>query len=187
MNVLKIKRNTQGGFSLVELMVVVGILAILMLVAVPNYMKFAGKAKKSNARSELTGIYGAEKSYFTEFNTYTGDLVQAAFVPDGIPLTTGCPTALNAGGTNWPQRIYIVGHSAGTGQLGGGTVCTAGTPRKIFESNIAGVAAAALPAGANILNGTAFTIGAGGSLGGTQPVEWTINEAKQLTNTKDGI
>ena len=42
---MKVKGMKQAGFSLVELMVVVGIIGILAALAVPRFQRFTAKAK----------------------------------------------------------------------------------------------------------------------------------------------
>ena len=62
------KRN---GFSLIELMVVVAIIAFLAMIAVPNFNRFLAKAKRAEAYMNLSSIYAAEKAYFAEHGTYS--------------------------------------------------------------------------------------------------------------------
>ena len=50
------KKNTQKGFTLVELLVVIAILAILASVAVVGYTSFIQKADDSAAESELNQV-----------------------------------------------------------------------------------------------------------------------------------
>ena len=62
------KRN---GFSLIELMVVVAIMAFLAMIAVPNFNRFLAKAKRAEAYMNLSSIYAAEKAYWAEHGTYS--------------------------------------------------------------------------------------------------------------------
>lgn len=52
------KKNTQKGFTLVELLVVIAILAILASVAVVGYTSFIEKADKQAAATEMDQVVG---------------------------------------------------------------------------------------------------------------------------------
>lgn len=65
-------RKNNRAFTLIELMIVVGIIGILAAMAIPNYMKFLAKAKQSEAKANLGGIYVAQMGYFAVTNTYAG-------------------------------------------------------------------------------------------------------------------
>ncbi len=66
----KMLRANSNGFSLVELMVVVAIIAILAALAVPQYGKFRARAKQSEAQTTLGFIYTLEQAYFGDNNAY---------------------------------------------------------------------------------------------------------------------
>lgn len=66
--------KNKKGFSLVELMVVVAIIGILAVIGIPQYQKFMAKARQVEAKTHLNSIFQAEASFFTEYNTYTGNL-----------------------------------------------------------------------------------------------------------------
>lgn len=59
------------GFSLIELMVVVAIIAFLAMIAVPNFNRFLAKAKRAEAYMNLSSIYAAEKAYHAEHGKYS--------------------------------------------------------------------------------------------------------------------
>ena len=56
----------KSGFSLIELMIVISIIALLSMIAVPNFMKYLAKAKRAEAYMQLSSIYAAQKSYWAE-------------------------------------------------------------------------------------------------------------------------
>ena len=61
----------RSGFSLIELMVVVAIIAFLAMIAVPNFNRFLAKAKRAEAYMNLSSIYAAEKAYYAEHGKYS--------------------------------------------------------------------------------------------------------------------
>ena len=65
-----IKLSKSTGFSLIELMIVVAIMAILAAIAIPSFMRFSLKAKTSEATTNLAAIRTTEESYRAENDTY---------------------------------------------------------------------------------------------------------------------
>jgi prepilin-type N-terminal cleavage/methylation domain-containing protein len=62
--------RTAGGFTLVELMVVVSILAILAAIATVSYVRYARRAHVSEAYNMLGMIRMRQESYRAEFSQY---------------------------------------------------------------------------------------------------------------------
>jgi len=62
--------NRKGGFTLIELMIVVAIIGILAAIAIPNFLRFQLKAKTSEGKTNLAAIRTAEESYYSEFGVY---------------------------------------------------------------------------------------------------------------------
>ena len=68
-----------GGFTLVELMISVAIVGILVMVAIPNFLRFRQRAKISEAKANLGAIRVTEHAYFAEHDCYVGN---QAYTPD---------------------------------------------------------------------------------------------------------
>lgn len=66
--------NKMRGFTLIELMIVVAIVAILGMIAVPAYNNSTIKARRSDGQTALMDVMAREERYFTERNTYTTSL-----------------------------------------------------------------------------------------------------------------
>ena len=96
--------ENQKGFSLVELMIVVAIIGLLAAIGIPQYTKFQARARTSEAKAALGGLYTAEASFFQEWNCYVSDLRNIGFGVTGANLryVTGFDTAItaNPGGCN---------------------------------------------------------------------------------------
>lgn len=63
-------RKRDAGFSLVELMIVVAVLAILSAIAMVGYRKYVARARASEAVAMLAEIASKEQLYFLEFAGY---------------------------------------------------------------------------------------------------------------------
>jgi prepilin-type N-terminal cleavage/methylation domain-containing protein len=65
-----IKFKTSSGFSLVEMMVSLSIIAIMGTMAIDSFQKVRTSAKQSEARVNLQAIYTLETVYYAENNRY---------------------------------------------------------------------------------------------------------------------
>ena len=64
-------RHARLGFTLVELMIVVGLLSVLSAIAVPNFLDMRFRSQRSEMPTNVAAIQLAERAYFQEFDTYT--------------------------------------------------------------------------------------------------------------------
>jgi prepilin-type N-terminal cleavage/methylation domain-containing protein len=70
--------KSQKGFSLVELMIVVGIIGILATLALPRFKQFQAKAKMGEAKNILSHIFTLQQTYSLDNNTYVAVEAQGA-------------------------------------------------------------------------------------------------------------
>lgn len=71
------------GFTLIELMIVVAIIAFLAMVSIPSFKRFLAKAKRTEAYMNLNALATAEKIYWAEHGTYSTDLTALGWKPEG--------------------------------------------------------------------------------------------------------
>src|SRR5579871_3625290 len=63
---MKIKLSRAGGFTLVEIMIVVAIIGLLATIAIPNFVRARLKAQQSACINNLRQIDGAKQTWALE-------------------------------------------------------------------------------------------------------------------------
>jgi type IV pilus assembly protein PilE len=101
-----------AGFTLVELMITVAIVAILGGIAYPSYQAYIKRATRAEARAVVLDIAQKQERYYSSNNSYLAILAP----------TTAAPTGWQnwSGGTGMTSRKYDVSVALG----GGGTSYT---------------------------------------------------------------
>jgi len=83
----------QKGFSIIELMIVVGIIGVLATMAVPKFQSFQAKAKRAEVKTTLGHIFTLEEAYALDNNAYL------AFTTYGDDAASGSNCAVAAATT----------------------------------------------------------------------------------------
>ena len=70
------KAARTSGFSLMELLVAVGIVGIITAVAVPSYKTYVQKSNRAGAQSHLMDIAQAQQQYVVDNRAYASTLTE---------------------------------------------------------------------------------------------------------------
>ena len=124
----KLLRKRSGGFTLIELMIVVAIIGILAAIAIPNFLRFQLRSRAAEGKSNLAAIRTAEEGYTAEFGTY----IQGTASPVALD-----PALLSGDKQNWldnggfstigwePEGEVYYAYQVTAADSAGGTGCPA--------------------------------------------------------------
>lgn len=76
---MELNRKSRGGFTLIELFVVITVLAILMALLFPAFKGVQDQAKRTQAKNNMTQIVTAVGAYYTEYGKMPVDDAKQGF------------------------------------------------------------------------------------------------------------
>ncbi|MEP6668112.1 MAG: prepilin-type N-terminal cleavage/methylation domain-containing protein [Chthoniobacter sp.] len=101
----KLNKN-RGGFTLVEIMIVVAIIALLAAIAVPNFLRARKRSQATRILEDLRIIDSAIDQYAIENNKQSGATVQWADIQNYCKKGS---VIYNSGGTDMLGNLYSGG------------------------------------------------------------------------------
>jgi type IV pilus assembly protein PilA len=199
-----LKRLSLRGFTLLEMLVTLGIMGILLALGVPAYQRHIYRARQYEAQVSLGQVYMSEKGFYADLGTYTS-----------------CLAAIGVKAEN-PVRFYIFGFGSGDSDVLCGpkaaspdnnlqscngykydrdgtvtTSCASGAGSTFFVATTVSVAGDTVPSSSGILGSnsdpgkpayntfTGMAVGYISQEGVTD--SWRIDENKRLVNFAPGI
>jgi type IV pilus assembly protein PilA len=84
----RLQGEREGGFTLIELMVVVLIIAILIAIAIPTFLGARTRAQNRAVQANLRNALTVEKSVYTDAQAYSADVSSTGVLKTGEPSLT---------------------------------------------------------------------------------------------------
>ena len=187
-------RTSQGGFSLVELMVVVAIIGVLASIAVPAVNKYIAKARQSEAKTSLSSLYTSEKAFYAEYTAYHSAFAAIGYSPEGkMRYNVGFAGPQAAPASAGPLNGFNTAIANTAANTMAYCITNGGSMSSVQTCSVLNGANGALPpavagtvdsATGVFTAGAVASIHAGGPAGGDV---WSIDQNKDLNNTVNGI
>lgn len=108
-------KDTQRGFTLLELLIVMAIVGILTAIAVPQYGQYKRRAFDARARSDLYAAALAQEAYFLDNEQYLSCQNNGCAALPGIArVSAGVTLSMTAGEQGFTGSAQ---HAQGTGKV----------------------------------------------------------------------
>jgi type IV pilus assembly protein PilA len=106
----------EEGFTLIELMVVVLIIAILLAIAIPTFLGARQRAQNRAAQSNLRNALTAEKTWYTDQQAYSQTKSELVGIEPSLSFDTAADTAPTVGNVSYyvdaNGAVYLAAKSA---------------------------------------------------------------------------
>jgi len=125
------RRGRVAGFTLIELMITVAIIAVLAAIGYPSYTRYIARANRSAAESFMLEVTSRQERYLLDARQYAADLATLGMtVPDTVsPNYTVSITNVTATPPGYVVQAAPIGGQAGN-DANCGTLTIDGTGAK---------------------------------------------------------
>lgn len=112
------RTSKQLGFTLIELMIVIVIIALLSAIAYPAYTRYVARGKRAECKSGVLQVMQQQERYFTQYNTYSTDAGKFRSFSGDNNAASACDIALAACGAGLTACVQVTAQTKYTDPTG---------------------------------------------------------------------
>ena len=99
-------KTSQKGFTIVELLIVIVVIAILAAISIVAYVGIQNNARASERQSDAANIAKVAETYFAENSTYPSTVAAFSAATNAkLPANVTVKTTASGGGTNLTNAV----------------------------------------------------------------------------------
>ena len=100
------------GFTILEIMVVIGIIGILSVISIIQFSKYRERSLSSAVESDVRNAATTQEAYFTDQQTYCNAIGGLTVSPYGLSISNG--VNIRVASTTTSRYTMIAYHNSGT-------------------------------------------------------------------------
>lgn len=105
------------GFTLIELMIVVAVVAILAAIAIPSYLRYTIRANRSAAEDVMLDMANAQERYMVDARQYTTSNAQLGYSSTTMPNAVASSYTIAVATSAGPPPTYTITATPKSGTL----------------------------------------------------------------------
>jgi type IV pilus assembly protein PilA len=109
------RKRRRGGFSLIELLIVISIILIIITIAVPKFQHAQMMARETAALQAIKAIHTAEVEYYSQYGRYATSLTELGPPASGAPSSAAADVIGNdvSGGEKQGYKFTVTATQGG--------------------------------------------------------------------------